>query len=172
MQWPTVWIKGGREINAGVYGSDKGEGGYYAWLMDPGREYTWFAMYNRDLNLLVGYIFPKDGNPWIGDWQENHHAMALPRNGKTLAWGLEVGTTPFGSGVKQIIDRGPLFDTETYRWIGAKEEKVQSYLIFLLEIDEDFKGVKDLKLEKGAIILTEKESEKQINIASNFNINQ
>lgn len=32
----------------------------------------------------------------------------------------------------------------------AKEEKVQSYLIFLLEIDKDFKGVKDLKLEKGA----------------------
>jgi len=84
---------------------------------------------------------------------------------------LEVGTTPFGSGIKQSIDRGPVFGTETYRWIGAKEKKKQSYLIFLLEIDENFRGVKDLKLKKDAIILTEKESEKQIGIANNFTLN-
>ncbi len=171
VQWPTVRTEGGDVINAGVFDSDKGQGGYRAWLMDPEREYTWFAIYNRDLNLLVGYVFMKDQNPWIGDWQENHHARALPRNGKTLAWGLEVGTTPFGSGIKQSIDRGPVFGTETYRWIGAKEKKKQSYLIFLLEIDENFRGVKDLKLKKDAIILTEKESEKQIGIANDFTLN-
>ena len=139
--------------------------------MDPDRDYTWLTIYNPDLKLLVGYIFPKEENPWIGDWQENQRARALPRNGKTVAWGLEVGTTPFGSSIKQTIDRGPVFDTETYRWIGAKEEKVQSYLIFLLEIDQGFKGVKELEMEKGAIILTEKESETQINIASAFELN-
>lgn len=168
VQWPTVAIEGGDTINAGIFDSDMGEGGYRAWLMDPEREYTWFTIYNLELNLLVGYVFSKDENPWIGDWKENQHSMSLPRNGKTVAWGLEVGTTPFGSGVKRSIDRGHVFDTKTYRWIGAKEKIKQSYLIFLLEIDEDFKGVKGLKLEKGVILLTEKGSAKQIRIANGF----
>ena len=51
------------------------------------------------------------------------------------------GTSPFTPGVKQSIQRGPVFDTETYSWIGAKEKKKQSYLIFLLEIDEGLQGV-------------------------------
>ena len=167
VQWPIVMTEAGDTINAGVFGSDKGEGGYRAWLMDPEREYSWFTMYNKDLNLLVGYIFSKDENPWIGDWQENQRSQSLPRNGKTVAWGLEVGTTPFGAGIKSI-EQETVFDTKTYRWIGAKEKKKQSYLIFLLEIDEGFKGVKDLKLEKGAIILVERVSAKQIPVANSF----
>ena len=168
VEWPLVRTKGGLELNAGIFGTDKGEGGYRAWLMDPERDFTWLTVYNPSLKLLVGYIFPKAENPWIGDWQENHRAQALPRNGKTVAWGLEVGTTPFGSGVRQTIERGPLFDTETYQWIGANEEKVQSYLIFLLEIPEDFKGVNELKLDDGTIILSEKDATKQIRIAHSF----
>jgi hypothetical protein len=125
-------------------------------------------MYNRDLHLLVGYVFPKEENSWIGDWQENQHARGFPRNGLTVAWGLEVGTTPFGSGIKQSINRGPVFGTETYRWIGAKEKKEQSYLIFMQEINERFEGVKDLRLEQGAIVLTEKESATQIRISHGF----
>ena len=170
VQWPTVRTEEGSAINAGVFDSDKGQGGYRAWLMDPERDYTWLTLYNQDLNLLVGYIFPKEENPWIGDWKENQRARALPRNGQTVAWGLEVGTTPFGSGIRQSIERDAVFDTETYKWIGAREKMEQSYLIFLLEIAKGFKGVKELEMEKGAIILTEKESGKKIRIANSFNL--
>lgn len=168
VQWPMVRKAGGTAINAGIFGADKGEGGYRAWLIDPDSDHTWFTMYNTDHNLLVGYVFSKDENPWIGDWQENQRSLSLPRNGKTVAWGLEVGTTPFGSGIKQSIEQGAFFDTKTYRWIGPKEKKEQSYLIFLLEIDEHFKGVKDLRLEEGAIVLQEKESAEQIRLAHRF----
>ncbi len=170
VEWPIVTTESGEEINAGVFSSDKGEGLYRAWLMDPDSEYTWFTMYNKDHNLLVGYIFSKDENPWIGDWQENQRHQALPRNGKTVAWGLEVGTTPFGSGINKEADGGTVFDTSTYRTIGANEKKKQSYLIFLLEIGEGFSGVEQLSLEKGAIVLLEKESEKQIRIANGFTL--
>ena len=170
VQWPIIRTNEGDEINAGVFGSEKGEGAYRAWFMDPGRDFSWFTMYNKDFNLLVGYVFEKDENPWIGDWQENQRDRSLPRNGNVVAWGLEVGTTPFGSGIKQSIDRGPIFETATYRWIGAKEKKKQSYLVFLMEINDSFKGVKELKLEEGAIILTEKESAQQIRIANSFSL--
>ncbi len=169
VEWPDVRTAGGEKIKAGVFYSNKGEGGYRAWLMDAERQYTWLSVYNRDENLLVGYIFPKDQNPWIGDWQENQHARGFPRNGLTVAWGLEVGTTAFAAKKEQGYDRGPVFGTETCKRIGAKEKKEQSYLIFLQEIDENFRGVADLKLEKGAIILTEKESAKHIRIVHDFN---
>lgn len=167
VQWPIVSTAAGAQLNAGVFASDKGEGLYRAWFMDPEREYTWFTMYNPDQNLLVGYVFSKEENPWIGDWQENQRSQVMPRSGKTVAWGLEVGTTPFGSGISSI-EQDSVFDTETYRWIGPKESKKQSYLIFLLEIDKDFEGVGELKLEEGAIILVEKDNLNQIRIAHDF----
>ena len=167
VQWPMVSSTAGVQSNAGVFASDKGEGLYRAWFMDLEREYTWFAIYNLDQNLLVGYIFSKEENPWIGDWQENQRSQVMPRSGKTVAWGLEVGTTPFGSGISSI-EQDPVLDTETYRLIGAKESKKQSYLIFLLEINKDFKGVGELTLEEGAIILVEKENLNQIRIGHDF----
>ncbi|MEQ8556498.1 MAG: hypothetical protein RIC06_25920 [Cyclobacteriaceae bacterium] len=168
VSWPFVRTENGDEINAGVFSADRGEGGYRAWFIEPEEKYTWFTMYNKDLKLLVGYVFEKDGNPWIGDWMENQRDQKIPRNGKVVAWGLEVGTTPFGSGIRRVIDRGPIYNTETYDWVGAKEKKKQAYMIFLLEIDKSFKGVKSLKLEKGNIILTEKETEMETRIAHGF----
>jgi hypothetical protein len=167
VQWPNVSTESGETINSGIFSSDKGEGGYRAWLMDSEREYTWFTMYHTELDLLVGYIFSKDENPWIGDWQENQRSQVMPRSGKTVAWGLEVGTTPFGGGVSSI-EREPVFGTKTFRLIGAKEKKKQSYLIFLMEIEDGFKGVKHLKLEKGAIRLEEKHSGRQMVVTHGF----
>ena len=167
VQWPEVTMKSGETFNSGVFSSNKGEGLYRAWLMDPERKYTWFTMYNPDLNLLVGYVFPKDENSWIGDWQENQRSLVKPRNGKTVAWGLEVGTTPFGSGISSI-EQEQVFDTKTYSMIGANEKRKQAYLIFLLEIDESFKGIQDLELVNKAIIIEEKESANRISIDHGF----
>ena len=168
VHWPMAEYSNGDSFNAGIFGVDKGEGFYRAWQMDPGRAQTWFVMYNRDLRLLIGYVFSKDENPWIGDWQENGFKKHLPWDGKAVAWGLEVGTSPFTSGLKRSIEAGPVFGTKTYRWIGAGEKKKQSYLIFLLEINESFKGVEELRLEKGALVLKEKETANQIRIANDF----
>lgn len=168
VQWPMVKTITGNSFDVGLFNTDKEEGFYRAWFMDPERTHTWFTMYNKEFSLLIGYIFSKEENPWIGDWQENGFKKHAPWDGKAVAWGLEVGTSPFTSGVKRSIERGPIFETRTYRWIGAKEKKKQSYMIFLLEIDDNFKGVEELKLEEGAIVLIENETAKQIRIASNF----
>ncbi len=165
VKWPMVSTAAGGSINAGVFDSDQGEGLYRAWLIDPEEQYTWFTMYHTERDLLVGYIFPASKNPWIGDWQENQRSQSFPRSGKTVAWGLELGNSPFGSGPSNI-EQDKFFDTETFQWIGAGEEKKQSYLIFLLPIDESFMGVKELKLEDGAIVLIERETATPIRIAN------
>lgn len=104
----------------------------------------------------------------MGDWQENGSKKHIPWRGEAVAWGLLVGNSPFTPGVKGSIDRGPIFETNTFSWIGAKEKLKQSYLIFLLEIDDNFKGVEELRLEKEAIVLTEKETSKKIRIRNYF----
>lgn len=172
VEWPWIRTEDGHTFNSGYFSSAKGESGYRAWLLDPDREYTWLTVYNVEQKLLVGYLFRKEGNTWIGDWQENQRARGIPRNGKTVAWGLEVGTSPFPSGKKYGFESREVFNTESYGWIGSKKKKTQSYLIFVLEIDEGFKGVEEVHLEKGAIILTEKESSKRIGIANDFFIKQ
>ena len=164
VQWPLVKTAGGELLNAGVFNMQKGEGTYRDWLMDQERTHTWFTMYNKDYNVLIGYVFPKEQNPWIGDWQENGMKKHMPWNGEAVAWGLLVGTSPFTSGVRQSIERGPVFDTKTYGWIGAKEKLKQSYLIFMTEIENDFMGVDELRIEKGTIYLVEKETAKQIRV--------
>ncbi|GAI96926.1 unnamed protein product, partial [marine sediment metagenome] len=113
-QWPIMKTSKGDSINAGVFDMAKDEGLYRAWLMDQERTHTWFTMYNRDYNLLIGYVFSKEENPWIGDWQENGLKKHVPWKGEAVAWGLLVGTSPFTWGVKHSIERGPIFDTETY----------------------------------------------------------
>ena len=55
-------------INAGVFNMEKGDGTYRAWLMDTDRTHSWFTMYNKGYKFLIGYVFSKELNPWIGDW--------------------------------------------------------------------------------------------------------
>jgi hypothetical protein len=168
VHWPVAKITGGDSINEGVFNMDKGEGIYQAWLMDPARKNTWFTLYNSDSNVLIGYVFQKEWNPWIGDWRENGSKKHTPWNGEAVAWGLLVGTSPFTPGVRKSIEEGPIFDTPTYRWIGAKQKIEQSYLVFITAIENGYKGVANLRLEEGAIILEEKETGKEIMIPNGF----
>lgn len=170
VEWPMVKMMDGTTFDVGIFSMNTGEGDYRAWLLDPNRTHSWFTVYNSDYNVLIGYIFPKDDNPWIGDWQENGFKKHMPWDGKAVARGILIGTSPFTSGVKRSIERGPIFDTKTYGWIGAKEMKKQSYLIFITEIKDGYKGVSKLSAEEGVIIITEKETAKQKKLVHGFSL--
>jgi len=62
-------------------------GSYYAMRTDPARKEQFFALYHPDYRLLIGYVFPSEGNDWIADWQENHSITELPWNGQVVARG-------------------------------------------------------------------------------------
>ena len=170
VEWPMVKMQDGTSFDAGIFSKDTGEGDYNAWLLDPNRKHSWFIMYNSEYNVLIGYVFPKEDYPWIGDWQENGFKKHMPWDGKAVARGILIGTSPFTSGVKRSIERGPILDIETYAWIGAHQNKKQSYLIFITEINEGYKGVSELTVDNGAITLTETETGKQKKIAHDFSL--
>jgi hypothetical protein len=56
--------------------------------------------------------------------------------------------------LRKSIDRGLLFDTPTFRWIGGKQRAKMEFTVFLIEIPEGFKGIKDARLENGDVVVT------------------
>ncbi|CAN5749288.1 hypothetical protein BH10CHL1_BH10CHL1_00130 [soil metagenome] len=139
---------------------------YYPVLLDPAREVSYFTMYNTDYPLLVGYLFPTVDNPWIIDWQENQSNQHSPANGEMIARGIEFGTSPMDEGLRKSVERGSLFDTPTYQWIGGRQRIKTTFTIFLSEIPAGFQGVQDVQTEMGQIVITEQTTGRQLLVAN------
>jgi catechol 2,3-dioxygenase-like lactoylglutathione lyase family enzyme len=154
VDWPRGIGPGGEPADLRLFRPQPKSGTYYALRLDPSRQQQFFTLYHPDYRLLIGYVLPAADNPWIADWQENRSNTILPWNGQAVARGIEFGSTPFAEGLRKSVERGSLFDTPAYRWIGARQRLETEFTVVLSEIQEGFKGVKDLRLEHGAPILT------------------
>jgi hypothetical protein len=129
-------------------------GSYTALLMDPARHEQFFTLYHTDFRVLIGYVFPAAGSPWIADWQENRRISEKPWNGQAVARGIEFGDTPFAEGLRKSVERGSLFGQPSYRWINAHARLKREYTIFLEEIPEGFTGVRDVTMNNGTPAIT------------------
>merc|ERR1712217_822648 len=93
--------------------------------------------------LVFGCIWPKEDYPWISLW-------CCSRDGVPKARGIEFGTT----GLHQpfpILSRHPrLFDLPTFEFIDAGEKRTRSYACFMMQVPNDFAGVKELNLTDGS----------------------
>jgi hypothetical protein len=93
---------------------------YTAHLMDPLRDDAFFLTFAPRYRLAFGYIWKRTDFPWLGIWEENYSRTYAPWNGRTLARGMEFGVSPMPESRRQMIDRHRLFNTPTYRWLGAR----------------------------------------------------
>jgi hypothetical protein len=132
--------------------------------MDQKRKLSYFTMYNPDYPVLIGYLFETAANPWIGDWQENQRTKAPPWNGKTIARGIEFGTTPFAEGLRRSVERGTMYGVPTYRWIGGRERLKTTFAIFLTAIPSAFAGVADVTAEGGSILIRERGTDRKLTL--------
>ena len=165
-EWPSAPGAGGRKLSLRDFNSAPGSGTYYAMLLDPKRTLSYFTVYNSDYGVLIGYLFPTSDNPWIADWQENHRNQFKPWDGKVIARGLEFGTSPMPEGLRKSVERGSLFGVPTYRWIGGRERLQTRFAVLLSEIPAGFRGVADLQVEKGRIVIRERENGRTIEVKS------
>jgi hypothetical protein len=88
--------------------------------MDPSHDEAFFVAFSRAAALAFGYAWRRADFPWMGIWEENYSRPAPPWNGRTLTRGLEFGVSPMPETRRQMIERGQLFDTPGFRWIGAQ----------------------------------------------------
>jgi hypothetical protein len=148
--WPQGTSHDGRRVDLRPFQPVDKAGTYYALLLDPSRKEQFFTLYHSDYRVLVGYLFPTEGNPWLADWQENRSNQTLPWNGQAVARGLEFGSTPFAEGLRKSVERGSLFGVPAYRWIGARRRLENEFTLFLAEIPDGFQGARDVVWKDGA----------------------
>ena len=143
VEWPRGLDFNGAPVDLRVFQPRPNAATYYGVRMDPARSEQFFTLYHPSYRVLLGYVFPSAGNPWIADYQGNTSAR--------LARGIEFGSSPFDEGLRKSVERASFLDTPTYRWIGAQQRLKAEFTVFLMEIPEGFAGVKDVRLENGEI---------------------
>ena len=90
-----------------------------------------FAAYCPQRKMRFGYRWNPRDFPWLVMWEENKSRHDPPWNQQTVACGLEFGVSPFPESRRDMVDRGSLFATPTFRWLGAKSKLTVSYSAFL-----------------------------------------
>ena len=117
--WPKAPRKDGGVMDLRVFTDLPVSGAYTAHLMDPRRENAFFVAFSPQTRLAFGYVWRRADFPWLGIWEENGSRPHPPWRGSTLTRGMEFGVSPFPESRREMIDRGRMFDTPTFRWIPA-----------------------------------------------------
>jgi hypothetical protein len=157
-RWPTAPTTDGGSIVLRAFHARPDGQVYTAVRTAAPRELAWFALYNLDQRLLVGYVFPAADHPWIIDWQNRPDAEGAVRSAR----GIQFGTSPFDEGLRKSVERGRLFDTPTYRWIGARQRLSTSFQIFLTGVPADFAGVDDVRAAGDHLAVRERGTAREI----------
>ncbi len=117
--WPYAPRQNGDTADLRRYTEADASSAYTAHLMDPARDLAFFVAFSRGSRLAFGYVWRRADFPWLGIWEENASRVQPPWNGRTLTRGMEFGVSPFPETRRDMIARGRLFETPTFRWIPA-----------------------------------------------------
>ena len=79
-------------------------------------------------------------------WEENHAREQAPWSNRALTRGLEFGSYALAMGRRWCVEKGKMFDTPTFEWLDAFEEKTTDFWISLQRVDAAGEG--PLTLEK------------------------
>jgi hypothetical protein len=129
--WPHAPRATGGTADLGVYSNAPSSSAYTAHRMTVASSRASWVAYSPQLRLAFGYEWQRQDFPWLGIWEENHARRNAPWNGAALTCGLEFGVSPIPESRREMIERGRLFDTPTFRWIPARGSVEVYYLASL-----------------------------------------
>jgi hypothetical protein len=132
-EWPHGPHVHGGTVDLQRYTGAPISSAYTAHLMDPARPEAFFVAFDPDAQLAFGYVWRRADFPWMGIWEENRSRPASPWNGREITRGMEFGVSPFPETRREMIARGPLFETPTFRWIPAGSQVTAEYRIVALQ---------------------------------------
>jgi hypothetical protein len=133
--WPIAPRSDGGTADLRVFNNAPISSAYTAHLMDPRKENAFFVAFSPQARLAFGYIWRQRDFPWLGIWEENRSRPNSPWNGQAITRGLEFGVSPFPETRRQMIERGRMFDTPTYRWVPGHSDLTAEYQIVMRDAD-------------------------------------
>jgi hypothetical protein len=161
--WPMAPLLAGGsvDIRTAPVGVDSGD--HTTSSMNLSKSYAWVTALHPVKRLLIGWIFKSTDFPWIQNWEY------YPKI-ETLARGLEFSTQPFDIPRREAVAMSGLFDTPTFRWLPAKSTIETGFAIFYTETPEGFKGVSDVRIENGTIVVEDSASQKRVTLKASLTI--
>ncbi|MDR1336879.1 MAG: hypothetical protein LBK22_08630 [Tannerella sp.] len=100
--------------------------------------------------LLAGYVWKTSDYPWLNVW----HDVC---DGQPAALGLEFGTTGIGRPYQELLAIDTRFRGQpSFFYLDALETVRKPFIGFQARIPGDYRGVQDVALVAGRIVLTEK----------------
>jgi hypothetical protein len=133
--WPIAPRANGGVTDLRVFTDASSSSAFTTHLMDRQRRDAFFVAFKADERFAFGYVWAQADFPWLGIWEENRSRRHAPWNGKALTRGMEFGVSPFPETRRQMVDRGSLFSTPTYRWLPAKGRLSVEYWIVIRSVD-------------------------------------
>lgn len=134
-RWPQAPLSAGGHTDLRTYSNRATSSAYTAHRMNPAREEAGFMAFSPRHRLLLTYKWKRADFPWLGLWEENRSRTAAPWNGRALTCGLEFGVSPFPESRRRMIERGPLMNTPTLRWIPARTRVEAAFTAVLQPAD-------------------------------------
>jgi hypothetical protein len=131
--WPHAPGLNGGTVDLQCYTDASVSSAYTAHLMDASRPEAFFVAFDPEAQLAFGYQWRRADFPWMGIWEENRSRPASPWNGREITRGMEFGVSPFPETRREMIERGHLFETPTFRWIPAHSHVTAEYRIVVLQ---------------------------------------
>jgi hypothetical protein len=128
-RWPMAPRRDGEVADLRRMSAQSPASGYTAHLADPRCDHAYFVAFAPQFRLAFGYIWRRADFPWLGIWEENCSRRGSPWDGRTVTRGMEFGVSPFPETRREMVERGMLFNTPTYKWIGAREKLQAEYWI-------------------------------------------
>ena len=133
--WPSAPALDGGRVDLQVCHAADASSAYTAHLMDKRCEDAFFVAFSPTSRLAFGYVWKRSDFPWLGIWEENHSRAGSPWNGRVLTRGMEFGVSPMPETRREMIDRGTMFGTTTFRWIAARSRVEARYWAILKPAD-------------------------------------
>lgn len=144
--WPAALNRDGQTVNLRHLVSDP-EPNVVSYAIDD--RIGWITATSPSTRLLVGYAWHTRDYPWVSLWRD-------VRDGKPAARGLEFGTTGLHQPFPILLGKGRIFDRPTFQYLDAGESTQRSYVLFLLPIPADFRGVEQLTFAGDRLTLIER----------------
>jgi hypothetical protein len=126
--WPHAPAKDAGTLDLSTYPARGSSSSLTGHLVERQRENAYFQAWNPNLKTAISYAWHRADFPWISLWEENGGRTTPPWNGRTITWGVEFGVSPYAEARRDMIDRGKVFGTPTYRWLPAKTEVRVRYI--------------------------------------------
>jgi hypothetical protein len=133
--WPRAPRADGGVSDMRVFSDRASSSAYTAHRVAVSRDRGGFIAYSPAARLAFGYTWRREDFPWVGVWEENHARTNVPWNGQALTCGIEFGVSPIPESRREMIARGRLFDTPTFRWIPARTTIEVAYCAALRPAD-------------------------------------